>query len=71
MLALSDILLKHHELSSFGELVQLVKTYAGEGEMFLAFDVRPPFEDTPENWEARLEAGFTAATNVKVATDPQ
>lgn len=71
MLALSDILLKHRELSSFRELVQRVKAYAREREMFLAFDVRPPFEDTPEDWEAQLEAGFTAAANARAETDPQ
>ena len=65
VLAVSDILLKHHELSSFEQMKQLVKTYARDGEVFLAFDVRPPFEDTPENWEAQLEAAFTAAANVK------
>ncbi len=63
MLTVSDILLKHHELSSFEQMRQLVKAYASNGEIFLAFDVRPPFKDTPENWEALLEATFT--TNVK------
>ena len=65
MLTISDILLKHHELSSFEQMRQLVKTYASNGTMFLAFDVRPPFEDTPETWEAQLEAAFTAAANLK------
>ncbi len=65
MLTLSEILLQQHELSSFEELAELVKARAGAGEMFLQFDVRPPFEDTPEDWEARLEAAFTAAANVR------
>ena len=65
MLTVSNILLKHRELSSFEQMRQLIKTYASDGAMFLSFDVRPPFEDTPENWEAQLEAAFTAAANVK------
>lgn len=60
MLTLSQILLDHHELSSFDGVVELVKARARDGEMFLEFDVRPPFPDTPEDWEARLEAAFTS-----------
>jgi len=29
--------------------------------MFFRMDVRPPFPDTPEDWEDRLEAAFSAA----------
>ena len=65
MLALSEILLHQRGLSSFEELTELIKVRARAGEMFLEFDVRPPFEDTPEDWEARLEAAFTAAANVR------
>jgi hypothetical protein len=28
-------------------------------EMFFRIDVKPPFSDTPDNWEDRLEASFT------------
>lgn len=65
MLTLSKILLEQHELSSFGQLIDLIKTRAGAGETFLQFDVRPPFADTPEDWEAQLEAAFTAVANVR------
>ena len=65
MLSLSDVLLKHREVSSFREMRELVKTYASRGEIFLAFDVRPPFEDTPEDWETQLEATFTAAVTTR------
>ncbi len=65
MLRLSKILLEQRELSNFGELIDSIKARAGAGEMFLEFDVRPPFADTPEDWEAQLEAAFTAAANVR------
>ena len=65
MLVLSRILLQQHELSSFGELRELIKAHARAGEMFLEFDVRPPFEDTPADWEAQLEAAFTSAANTR------
>jgi len=61
MLCLSEILLQHHELQSFGELVRLVEEKARGGELFFQMDVRPPYPDTPENWEDRLEAAFAAA----------
>lgn len=59
MLHLSEILIQHHELSSFEELVKLISEQTkASGERFFRIDVRPPFPDTPENWEDRLEAAF-------------
>lgn len=58
MLWLSEILLNHHEISSFDELVPLVQEGARNGEMFFRMDVKPPFADTPEDWEDRLESAF-------------
>jgi hypothetical protein len=50
--------MQHHELENFEELVEVVKQKAQTGERFFRMDVRPPFPDTPENWEDRLEAAF-------------
>ena len=61
MLCLSEILLQHHELETFDELVQLVEEKARSGELFFQMDVRPPFPDTPEHWEDKLEAAFAVA----------
>jgi hypothetical protein len=58
MLYLSELLIQHHELQNFEELVKLVKQTAQTGERFFRMDVRPPFPDTPENWEDRLESAF-------------
>ena len=58
MLCLSEILLQHHELRSFDDLVRVVQDKARSGELFFEMDVRPPFPDTPEGWEDRLEAAF-------------
>ena len=30
-------------------------------ERFFRMDVKPPFPDTPENWEDRLESAFSGA----------
>jgi hypothetical protein len=58
MLCLSEILLQHHELQSFDDLIGIVQEKARAGELFFEMDVRPPFPDTPEGWEDRLEAAF-------------
>ena len=61
MLHVSDILIERHDLGSFVELVDAVRARA-QGERFLRIDVRPPFTDTPENWEDILESAFTSAS---------
>jgi len=58
MLNLSELMMQHHELESFDELVPLIQQAAKSGEMFFRMDVKPPFGDTPDNWEDRLEAAF-------------
>ena len=60
MLHVSDILIERHDLESFAELVDAVRNRARE-ERFLRIDVKPPFADTPENWEDVLESAFTSA----------
>ena len=62
MLHLSDILLQHHELESFTELVVKVRERA-KSELFFQMDIKPPFPDTPENWEAVLESVFSSVSN--------
>jgi hypothetical protein len=58
MLYLSEILMEHHELKNFEELIEIVKQKTQTGERFFRMDVIPPFPDTPQNWEDRLEAAF-------------
>ena len=60
MLTLSELLIAHHDLTSFEELKELIAARIDAGERFLSLDVRPPFSDTPEDWEDRLESFFTA-----------
>jgi len=45
-------------MESFGDLVQAVSDGAGR-EVFFRIDVRPPFPDTPSNWEDVLESAFS------------
>ena len=59
MLYLSQIVIANQDVSSFDELMELVPEYAKQGEMFFRMDIKPPYPDTPENWEDRLEAAFS------------
>jgi hypothetical protein len=61
MLWLSEVLLQQHDLDSFEALKAVIGERARAGEMFFRMDVRPPFHDTPEDWEERLEAAFSSA----------
>lgn len=57
MLHISEILLKHHEVTTFEEFVQTLKTVR-KTERFLRLDLKPPYPDTPDNWEAVVESVF-------------
>lgn len=52
--------MQEHELGSFDSLVEVLKERARKGEMHFQIDVRPPFPDTPNDWEDRLEVAFTS-----------
>jgi len=61
MLYLSEVLIKEHELDSYSGLCAVIEKYARDGEMHFQIDVKPPFEDTPDNWEDDLEMVFSRA----------
>ncbi|MEW8657698.1 MAG: sulfur relay protein DsrC [gamma proteobacterium symbiont of Ctena orbiculata] len=58
MLYLSELMMQHPEVDNFDRLLEVVKERS-KTEMFFRIDVKPPFSDTPDNWEDRLEATFT------------
>ncbi len=59
MLKLSEILVSNHDVETFEDLIPLIQAVARSGERFFRMDVKPPYRDTPENWEDRLEAAFS------------
>jgi hypothetical protein len=59
MLKLSDILVSRKDIDDFSGLQLAVKEAARSGERFFRMDVKPPYPDTPEDWEDRLEAAFS------------
>ncbi|MDD9806446.1 MAG: sulfur relay protein DsrC [Gammaproteobacteria bacterium] len=64
MLSVSEVLMSNHDMTSFGQLVEYVRRCARQGEIFFEMDLRPPFEDTPDDWAERLEAAFSSADNI-------
>jgi hypothetical protein len=59
MLKLSEILVSRKDIDSFDELLAAIQDVARGGERFFRMDVKPPYPDTPEDWEDRLEAAFS------------
>ncbi|MFC3117382.1 hypothetical protein ACFOHS_00195 [Jhaorihella thermophila] len=59
MAKLSDLIIAHPEVKSFDELERLVAEAGEAGEMFIEFDIKPDYRDTPRKWEWILEAAFT------------
>ena len=59
MAKLSDLIIGNPDVTSFKELEQLVQHAGESGQMFLEFDVKPDYRDTPRKWEWILEAAFT------------
>jgi hypothetical protein len=55
---LSDIIIQHPEINSFNELLAAVRSIKSNDVLFLNFDVKPDYRDTPRNWQWRLEAVF-------------
>jgi hypothetical protein len=63
MLHLSEILLQHHDIATFEQLLEVVRSRA-ESEMFFRIDIKPPYPDTPANWEDQLEGAFVGIHSV-------
>lgn len=63
MAKLSDLIIANPDVKSFQELEQLVQHAGESGEMFLEFDLKPDYRDTPRKWEWVLEAAFTRGTS--------
>lgn len=59
MARLSDLIIANPDVTSFRELENLVQHAGESGQMFLEFDVKPDYRDTPRKWEWVLETAFT------------
>jgi len=65
MLYLSEVMIQNPQLNTFAELLQTITRRAQEtGELHFKIDVKPPYPDTPENWEDRLEGAFVGIHSI-------
>jgi len=55
---ISDIIIQHPEINSFNELLEAVRGITSDDMLFLDFDVKPDFRDTPRDWQWQLEGAF-------------
>lgn len=56
---LSDIIIQHPEVDSFRDLMKVVRSMQSDDVLFLNFDIKPDYQDTPRNWQWKLEAAFS------------
>jgi hypothetical protein len=58
-------MIAYPQLEHFEELLDAVKHAAVQsGEIHFRIDVKPPYPDTPDNWEDRLEGAFCGIHSV-------
>ena len=55
---ISDIIIQHPEINSFDELLAAVRHITSDDMLFLEFDVKPDYRDTPRDWQWQLEGAF-------------
>jgi len=55
---ISEIIIQHPEINSFSELLDAVRGITSDNMLFLNFDVKPDYRDTPRNWQWQLEGAF-------------
>jgi hypothetical protein len=55
---LSDIIIQNPQINSFPQLLEAVKAMTSEHMLYLNFDVKPDYRDTPRNWQWQMEKAF-------------
>ena len=55
---ISDIIIQHPEINSFNALMDAVRGITSNEMLFMNFDVKPDYRDTPRDWKWQLEGAF-------------
>jgi hypothetical protein len=55
---LSDIIIQNPQINSFPELIEAIRAMTSEHMLYLNFDVKPDYRDTPRNWQWQMEKAF-------------
>ena len=59
LIQLSELIIRHPEVTAFKELLVVVALAASDGARFLDYDINPDYRDTPKRWEAPVERAFS------------
>ncbi len=59
MLYLSTVIIEEKDIETFDELLTIIKERAKNGEIFIRLDLKPPYPDTPKDWEEKIESAFS------------
>jgi hypothetical protein len=55
---LSDIIIQNPQINSFPDLLDAIRAMSSEHMLYLNFDVKPDYRDTPRNWQWQMEKAF-------------
>lgn len=65
MIYLSEVLIQNPQLESFDDLMQVIEGIVKTtNEIHLKIDIKPNYQDTPANWEDRIEGAFSGVHSV-------
>lgn len=65
MIYLSEILIQNPGLKSFDDLmVVITEVVKKTNAIHLKVDIKPNYQDTPANWEDRIEGAFSGVHSV-------
>jgi len=57
---LSDIIIQNPEINSFPALLEAIRNMTSDDMLYLNFDVKPDYRDTPRNWQWKIEVALGA-----------
>lgn len=63
MMYLSEVMIQNAQLDTFEELLEVVRQRAAN-EIHFKIDAKPPYPDTPPDWEDKLEGAFVGINSI-------
>lgn len=65
MIYLSEVLIQNPQLNSFDDLMDVIREVVKQtNDVHLKIDIKPNYQDTPANWEDRIEGAFAGVYSV-------
>lgn len=65
MIYLSEVLIQNPQLDSFEDLMDVIREVVKRtNAAHLKIDIKPNYQDTPANWEDRIEGAFSGIHSV-------